>query len=48
MQGWEKATQQVSSGEGFGGFYIFQKCSTFSSTLEATPSIKGKCLEVTL
>lgn len=48
MQGWGKSTLQVLSGEGFGGFYTFQKPSTFSSTLEATPSIKGKCLGVAL
>lgn len=29
MRGWEKPTQQVSSGEGFGGFYTFQKLSSF-------------------
>lgn len=29
MLGWEKSKQQVSSGEGFGGFYTFQKLSSF-------------------
>lgn len=29
LQGWEKSTQEVSPGEGFGGFYTSQKLSSF-------------------